>query len=46
MAVKKPQQATGSNDRRPNGKAWKKYIWVASEGKKRKRLIRVKNPNK
>ena len=34
----------GSNDRRPNGKAWKKFIrqWDPEKG----RLVRIPNPNK
>lgn len=37
-------KSTGRNDRRPNGKAWKKFIRVFDPEKGR--LVRIPNPNK
>jgi hypothetical protein len=36
--------AKGANDRRPNGKAWKKFIKVYDSEKQR--TVRIPNPNK
>jgi hypothetical protein len=36
--------AKGANDRRPNGKAWKKFIKQWDPEKER--MVRIPNPNK
>lgn len=44
MANKGGRGGRERNDRRPNGKAWKKFIKVYDADKGR--MIRVPNPNK